>query len=185
MQGDATRGPSAVLSSLAALMVAMLLMWSAMPAHATLGGNASSVTLDHIALGGNLTAAQPRAAAVVHAVSTGSGTTVSTTQTQYTVTTITTELGTTINEYQSTNGVVFAVTWSGPAVPNLGQLLGTHAANMRNGAAANAAAGNTHGPMAMDNGDLVVFSGGMMQAYRGLAYLKSALPPGFTTANLR
>jgi hypothetical protein len=173
-------------ASLLALMVAVLLMLSSLSAHAALGGNASSITSDHTAVGGTLTTTQRSANASVNAVGVIGVNSLSSTQSSaaYTVTTITTDLGTTINEYQTANGVVFAISWSGPAVPNLGQLLGTHVTEMRAGAAANAAAGNTHGPMTMDNGDLVVFSGGMMQAYHGLAYLKSAMPAGVTTANL-
>lgn len=169
-----------------ALMLAVLLMLSSVSAHAALGGNASSITSDQTALGGTLTTAQRSANAVVNAVGTVAVNSLTSTQATaaYTVTTITTDLGTTVNEYQAANGVVFAISWSGPAVPNLGQLLGTHVAAMRAGAAANAAGGNTHGPMTMDNGDLVMFSGGMMQAYRGLAYLRSAMPAGVTSANL-
>lgn len=171
-------------ATLLALMLAILLMSSAMSAHAALGGNATSITQDHAALGGTLTTAQRAAVASVNAVGVNVGNS-ATSAAQYAVTTIKTDLGTTVNEYATTAGVVFAISWSGPAVPNLGQLLGTHAADMRSGAAANAAAGNAHGPMTMDNGDLVVFSGGMMQAYHGLAYLKSALPSGFSPTNLR
>jgi len=85
--------------------------------------------------------------------------------------------GTLVHEYVTSAGTVFAVTWSGEHLPNLVQMLGSHyAAYMSAARAAPSAATRQH--LAVHTDDLVVEMSGHMRAYRGRAYLKSAVPAG-------
>jgi hypothetical protein len=86
-------------------------------------------------------------------------------------TTQTTENGISITQYVNTAGVVFAVSWNGPAKPDLKSLLGTYFKQLPPSATAQVAAAS--------EGDLVVFSSGAMPHFRGYAYLKSQTPSGF------
>lgn len=157
---------------------------TAIPVYAALGGDRTTVTLDRNALGagsGSVTAS------VKQAVTAGATAASSTTTAAYTVTTITTDAGTTVNEYLNSAGVVFAIAWSGPQIPDLRQLLGdyfsTYAA--ANAARAASAPGTGRGPSQMTGDDLVVHSGGHMRGFQGNAYLKSRLPAGFDIDSIR
>ena len=102
----------------------------------------------------------------------------STGQAQYTDIRTTLASGTIVHEYADFAGTVFAVSWSGPFVPNLKQLLGPHfdvLAN-RNG---NGAAHRRHGQRVIDQPDIEVESGGHMGAFEGRAWLPARLPAGF------
>ncbi|HYA76507.1 MAG TPA: DUF2844 domain-containing protein [Burkholderiaceae bacterium] len=83
--------------------------------------------------------------------------------------------GALVREYVSPAGVVFGITWGGPTMPNLRQLLGAHfdryvgSANRERGG---------HGHVVVREGNLVVESGGHMRSFHGRAYLSDALPAG-------
>lgn len=129
---------------------------------AVLGGDAASVESDRAAMGGS-----------VIQTTVGAG---------YTVREIQAASGTTIKEYLSPAGTVFAVTWSGPAMPDLRQLLGaqfevyTQAAQAQNA-----------GPGRADvqQSGLVVQSGGRMRAFFGRAYLSALVPQGVALDEIR
>ena len=87
-----------------------------------------------------------------------------------------------IQEYLSPDGTVFAVSWKGPAMPDLRGLLGSHFAEYT--AAAQAGRANHHF-MGVETPDLVVESSGHMRAFRGRAYLPDKLPPGVTVGEIR
>ncbi len=90
--------------------------------------------------------------------------------------------GTVLREYAGLDGKVFAVTWSGPFIPNLKQSLGGYFAEYA--AAAGSPHGNrTHLQVRLD--DLVVDSGGHMRAYHGRAYLPQAVPSGVSLGDLQ
>lgn len=91
--------------------------------------------------------------------------------------------GTTVREFVSPAGAVFGVTWQGPFVPDLRQLLGTHFEEYVQ--AASAASSHTRGGIHVDTGDLVFESGGHMRFITGRAYLRSKLPSGVVTDDLR
>lgn len=97
----------------------------------------------------------------------------------YTVHELTTENQITVREYASTQGKIFAVSWQGPFMPDLSQLLGSYFSTFKTVAAARRAAG-ARGPVALEQDDLVVQSGGHMRAYSGRAYVPSLLPPQVT-----
>jgi len=143
-------------------------------AQAALGGNAASVNTDRAALAPTGTAS---AAASSTSATTGTS--------AYTVQSLVDAGGTTIHEYLDSSGTVFAIAWAGPFMPNLSQLLGTYFASYTSAVAANEASQTVRSPAAIDTGELVVKSGGHMQAFRGKAYLKNRLPGGFTVDKIR
>ena len=153
------RGRKALGMALGAALVAGSVT---LPAFAALGGDASSVEADASKMKG-----QARATAV-------SG---------YTVSQITLPTGTVINEYVSSDGKVFAVTWKGPAVPDLQQTLGTYFAAFQ--AAGAVPHGGNHHQLTVRQDDLVIQTGGHMRAWNGKAYVPSLLPPNFSLDEIK
>jgi hypothetical protein len=90
--------------------------------------------------------------------------------------------GTVLREYAGVDGKVFAVTWSGPFIPNLKQSLGSYFAEF-SAAAAGAHATRKH--LLAREPDLVVESAGHMRAHHGVAYLPQALPSGVSVGDLQ
>jgi hypothetical protein len=86
--------------------------------------------------------------------------------------------GSSVRQFVNAQGVVYAITWSTRAKPNFAQWLGRHATDFD---AAAAAAPRTPGikrSAFVDQGDLVVQSGGRLGAFVGKAWLKSQMPAG-------
>ncbi|HZR66080.1 MAG TPA: DUF2844 domain-containing protein [Terriglobales bacterium] len=84
--------------------------------------------------------------------------------------------GTSVREFASPAGEVFAVSWKGPYVPDLRQLMGGYFDQYM---AAMANTRRTHGSVVrIETGDLVFESGGHMRFIVGRAYLRSKLPDG-------
>ena len=135
---------------------------AALPALAGLGGNAASIAADSLAL-----------RATVQATS----------QQAYDVHEFTTDAGVAIREYLNRSGRVFAVTWSGPVMPDFAVLLGSHFDEYA-AALADPRAG-TAKSLDIDTAALVLRSGGHLRAYSGLAYLPALLPAGTPPAELR
>lgn len=89
--------------------------------------------------------------------------------------------GTLVREYAGLDGTVFAVTWHGPYVPNLRQLLGRYFdAYVGAGKAPHA----DHHHLQVRQSDLVVESSGHMHAFNGRAYLPQAIPGGVSIGDL-
>ncbi|TFZ08611.1 DUF2844 domain-containing protein [Ramlibacter humi] len=82
--------------------------------------------------------------------------------------------GTTVREYVDSSGAVFAVSWSGPYLPDLQQLLGQSF-----DALASAPASRSRSALAIDRTDVVIRSTGRMGAFEGRAWLPPRLPAGF------
>jgi len=97
----------------------------------------------------------------------------------YTVHELQTENGLTIREYVAGSGRIFAVTWSGPTLPDLPWLLGSYFPAFKDAAEMRRAAG-IRGPVTIAQDDLVVQSGGRMRAFQGRAWVPSLLPPQVT-----
>lgn len=95
----------------------------------------------------------------------------------YTVHEITRDDGTLIREYVTSAGKVFGVSWTGPTIPDLSQLLGTYNAEFQN--TMHAKPGRRKVAV-VRNSDLVVESSGHTRAFHGRAYLNSMLPSGVT-----
>jgi predicted heme/steroid binding protein len=95
----------------------------------------------------------------------------------YTVHEIASDDGTLIREYVTPDGKVFGVSWTGPAMPDLAQLLGTYNAEFQT---AMRAKRGRRSSAAVHGTDLVVENSGHMRAFYGRAYLNSMLPSGVT-----
>jgi hypothetical protein len=90
--------------------------------------------------------------------------------------------GTVMREFVAPNGNVFAVTWQGPTRPDLRQALGQYF-DAFSSAPRSKFADRRH--VQIQQGDLVLQSGGHMRALRGRAYLLSAIPSGVTIGELQ
>jgi hypothetical protein len=150
--------PGSLLGCLA-LLGGMVL--AAPRAHAALGSDYASIAAD---------AAQLRAAIKI------------TPHTGYEVHEITLPSGTAVREYVSGGGIVFAVAWNGPAMPDLRQTLGNYFGAYVAAAQANRSG---HHHLAATHGDLVIQSHGRMRAFIGRAYLASAVPAATPIDELR
>ena len=91
--------------------------------------------------------------------------------------------GTRVREYVSARGTVFAVSWNGPFLPDLRDLLGPHFETMTAEAALNPKAGRSQ--LVVRRPEVVIFSGGHMRAFEGRAWLPAELPAGFDISDIR
>jgi hypothetical protein len=144
------------------LMAGMILLCGG-SARAALGGDAASVRADTEEMHG-----------VVH----------STWLQFYDVQEITTDSGMRVREFLNRNGIVFAVTWNGPAVPDLQRLLGTNFAAYTKTLRESNRSGRQRS-LQMASSELVVESGGHLRAYVGRAYLPALIPTGTPASDLR
>lgn len=137
-----------------------ILLWilaaAASPAGAALGGSAESVVSDQTKLHAKRAVVERRG---------------------YTVHEITGQDGTLIREYVTPAGKVFGVSWTGPTIPDLAQLLGAYNTEFQN--ALHSKPGRRKVAV-VRNADLVVESAGHTRAFHGRAYLNSMLPSGVT-----
>ena len=97
----------------------------------------------------------------------------------YTVSQSTLDSGTIVREYSDSAGVVFAVSWNGPTLPDLRTLLGDKFLTMTAAAGKRPKAG--HSQLAVQQSDVVIVSNGHMRSFAGHAWIPSALPAGFDT----
>src|SRR5882724_10570595 len=93
---------------------------------------------------------------------------------QYTVHEISRDDGGVIREYVTPAGKVFGISWSGPVIPDLSQLLGSYSGEFRNTLLAQPRSFGRR-PAAVHNTDLVVETGGHMRGFEGRAYVNSML----------
>lgn len=164
---------------LPAALVAGALSATCPPASAALGGapmatpsGATSVT----------TPAPTAHVASSAMVSPSSGTAVSA---RYAVRATQLASGTSVREYIGADGTVFGIAWSGPQIPDLPALLGNYFPQYASGVQALRTARRGRGPVALEQSDLVVHSGGHMGSFFGQAWLPSALPAGMTGADIK
>jgi hypothetical protein len=133
--------------------LALVLMAVCAPAAATLGEDAATVPADQARMQATLQAANAAGFAVQRLLLPS---------------------GTTVREYVSSSGMVFAVSWQGPEVPDLQQLLGryfeAYVEAVKNRSAGGARSARQRG--------LVVQTGGHMRAYYGRVYVAAMLPRG-------
>jgi Protein of unknown function (DUF2844) len=90
--------------------------------------------------------------------------------------------GTIVREFVGNDGVVFAVAWTGPVMPNLQQTLGRYFDSYVASAKANRLG---HHQLLVRQEDLVIESRGHMRAFAGRAYLPLAIPAGVTIGDLQ
>ena len=90
--------------------------------------------------------------------------------------------GTVVREYTNSAGVVVAVAWNGPGMPDLQDLLGQHFDAFANRPAS---ANSSHRHAILNTEDLVVESHGQMRAFYGRAYLPKLLPVGASLEQIK
>ncbi len=141
-----------------------LLLVGASPALAALGGPLSGVSAD-----GNpgLTARSQRAG----------------TAPGLNRATVTTASGVTVHEFAGPDGVVFALAWAGPTVPDLQRLYGSYFPSYV-AARARPAPGAYRAPVRVRDSQLVAHAWGHMRDYAGSAYVPALVPPGVDLAAL-
>jgi hypothetical protein len=135
---------------------------AAMPGWAALGGSVETVASDQVRFQATRAITQMRAYNI-HQISGGDGTL--------------------IKEYVTPDGKVFGVSWTGPTIPDLTQLLGAYNAEFQTTIRARPAARRR--PAVVRNSDLVVESTGHMRAFYGRAYVNSMLPSGVTAETVK
>jgi Ni,Fe-hydrogenase III large subunit len=87
--------------------------------------------------------------------------------------------GTVVREYVSNEGTVFGVSWRGPTMPNLSQLLGPYFAEFQQ---ASQSPHRRRGPLVVRTDRVVIESGGHLRAFHGRAYVPNLVPRDLTEA---
>jgi len=128
-------------------------------------------------LGGDLTSVLDDAAELHGAVQTSP-------LQQFEIKEITSDNGMRVREFLNRKGIVFAVTWAGPAAPDLQRLLGTQFAVYTTALTSRTRLGLQRS-VRVATPELVVESAGHLRNFTGRAYLPAMLPVGVTTAELR
>lgn len=168
-------------SAVSAALAACALATVTSPARAALGGAPMPTPS-----GAVTTTSTPVARAASMAVpSTAAASTAPSQAAQYSVRITRDSSGTSVREYIGTDGRVFAIAWSGPRMPDLQTLLGSYFPQYASGVQALRATRRGRGPVAVEQSDLVVHSGGHMGSFFGQAWLPSALPAGMTGADIK
>ena len=150
------------------LLAGLLLPAAALTCHATLGRAPTAVP------------AAGTSAVRAHVLAAGAG--ANSGAAGYTVNSSVLDNGTTVREYVGADGVVFAVSWNGPFLPDLRTLLGDHFATLTSEAARHPKAG--HSQLHVDGSDVTIESTGHMRAYAGRAWINARLPAGFNTGDI-
>jgi len=88
------------------------------------------------------------------------------------------ENGTVVREFSNSKGVVFAVSWQGPVLPDLTELLGSYFKTFKTATEQARASGRRGGSMGLVRDDLVVSSNGRMRDFFGYAYAPALIPTG-------
>lgn len=139
----------------------LLLGSACVPARAGLGKPVASVSADQARMKGQLRAR------------TGVG---------YSVQVITLPSGTIVKEFVSPAGIIFAVSWHGPTMPNLQQTLGSQYFSKLKAAEKTQRFGHNH--VEVRRPSLVVHAGGHMRAFYGVAYVPSLVPANVSLSAL-
>jgi hypothetical protein len=152
-------------------VLVLLLVILPLPMWATLGDNASSVLSDQARMKGTL-----------H----------STDQQSYVVHEITTSIGDKVREYVTPGGAVFGVAWEGQLPPNLQQLLGPYYQQAVQARQAHEQQESTQGvprtrraPVAIETPGLVLYQGGHVHSFHGVAYIPQLIPQGVQASAIR
>jgi hypothetical protein len=91
------------------------------------------------------------------------------------------ESGTVVRVFRDRSGAVFAVSWSGPFLPDMRELLGPHFAALSDQQRRPGPGGN----LVVRHGSVVVVSEGRLGAFHGRAWLPGQLPAGFNPGALQ
>jgi len=145
-----------------ALFAVAVVFFSSLPAHASLGGDPSSVQTDAQQLKSSVRVTQS-ANYTVHEM-----------QVQ----------GATVREYIA-GGKVFGITWEGQARPDLQQLLGPYYARVTQAVEQYKAQHPGRHPISIQQPDLVVQMGGHQRAFSGRAYIPNMVPSSVRAEEIR
>ena len=96
----------------------------------------------------------------------------------YTLHEVLLENGTTVREYATPAGLVFAVSWRGPVLPDLSALLGGYFNTFKRETEQARLVGRRGSPVSMERDGLVVSSNGRMRNFFGHAYAPALIPAG-------
>jgi hypothetical protein len=143
-----------------ATLACLLIQGLPQPARAALGGSADSVESDRVSMKG-LTRPAPGGP-----------------QKQE----LQLPSGTVVTEYLGSNGQVYAVSWHGPVLPNLRQILGNYFANYQTAAQQPVV---RHRLVRLTRPDIVIESSGKMRAFAGRAWVPALLPAGVTASDIQ
>jgi len=138
------------------LICSMLVTCVSAPALAALGGDATSVEADRAKMKGTL-----------HATPT----------VEYTVHEIQTPGGVIVHEYVSSQGKVFAVSWRGPGMPDLLQLLGDYSGQL---AQARSQPHYNHHHLNIAAADVMMQQSAHLHSFFGRAWVPALLPQNFS-----
>lgn len=94
------------------------------------------------------------------------------------------ETGTSVQEYSNTAGVVFAVVWRGPVLPDLSVLLGDYFNTFKTEMEQARAQGKRGSPASVARAKLVVHSSGRMRNFYGYAYAPDLIPVGVSISDV-
>ncbi len=141
-----------------------LILLVACPVWASLGGDSASIQADQIHMQGTRrTLAAP----------------------SYTMHEIQAATGTVVREYVSSQGTVFAVTWHGPWLPDLRQLLGSYFEQYARAASSQNVGRAGRRPLLIEASGLIVQIGGHSRSFIGRAYVPEMLPAGVRTEDIQ
>jgi len=143
-----------------ALFAALAALGGSGAALAALGGDAGSVERDRASMKG--------VARVTPAV-------------EYSVHEIQTPDGAVVHEYVSAQGKVFAVSWRGPGLPDLPQLLGGYSQQLQQAAAH---PHYNHHRLNIDTPEVRMQSGGHLRTRYGRAWVPALVPQNFSLKDL-
>jgi hypothetical protein len=135
-----------------------------LPGFAALGGDVSSVHADQANMKASIK---------------------TTTGQAYTLHEIKTPMGNIVHEFVSADGKVFGVTWRGPSMPPMQQILGDYFQQYSAGVQAHHEAHVGRSPLNIQQPGLVVQSGGHPRGFFGRAYVPEMLPLGVTPDQIR
>ncbi len=147
------------------LFVATVFVAATLPSSvwAELGGTVASVQNDTVHMKGTLRSVATR---------------------EYTMHEIWTPTGHMVHQYASAAGMIFGVSWEGPTLPDLRQLLGeTYFAKFQQAAAERQRYGR--GPLLIEMPEFVFQQWGHLRDFHGRAYLPQSLPPGIDASVIR
>jgi Protein of unknown function (DUF2844) len=158
-------------SQLATVVAIVMLLGFSVPAMASLGGNAVSIQADTAHMNANVTKSSSDT---------------------YEVHQLQSPTGTVVNEYLSSSGTVFAVTWHGPFMPDMQQILGSffqqYSAALSSQASSQASSQpRQYGrhPLDIRQPGLVIQTGGHMRAHWGRVYIPALTPEGVSPDQLQ
>lgn len=142
------------------LSLALLSTLGMRPAHAALGERADSIDSERAALKATLAV---------------------TTAASYRVHALTLPGGTVLREFVNGDGLVFAVAWNGPFMPDLSHLLGAYYSRWLAGEIGERVPRKY---ASYNDGEVIIESSGHARSFTGRAFLPAAIPAGVTRDEL-